>query len=483
MRAQKAPGKAVRKAPQVAPEDRVPLRKRIAYGAGGLATGIQDRFDNGVMNPVFVVGVGFSPIVMSSCGAFYRVYDAFSDIFMGSISDNTRTRWGRRRPYVFAGAFLMAFAMPWLFQFNPAWSLLTIGVWMVIFNLLIQTTQTIYNVPYQSLLIESTPDTNERTNVSAWRAYVGIFVGVAVSWTWWLAQRPLFHVNGEPDVLNGIKWLVIMAAIPVALLGILPAIFMEERFYKEAKDQAKIKIKDSIRFAFTNKPFLLLITFIFVYVGGTGLHWGLVFYVKLFYVCGGDQGLASEIAGWQGTVQAFFSVVGIPLAQRLAASFGKMKTIVIAMVCFFFASGSTWFLLTPEAPYLSIVPFVLMGPVVTMIWVVIPSMLGDVVDYEEHRNGHRSEGIFSSVFSWMLKVAQTVSTFLSGPIVVWAGYEAAKRHELAQNLEVLTRMRILLMAIPSTFIMIAAIILWFYPLNADRVQELRTDLENRRGKM
>jgi GPH family glycoside/pentoside/hexuronide:cation symporter len=402
---------------------------------------------------------------------------------MGSVSDNTRTRWGRRRPYVFAGAFLMAFAMPWLFQFNPAWSLLTIGVWMVIFNLFIQTTQTIYNVPYQSLLIESTPDTNERTNVSAWRAYVGIFVGVAVSWTWWLAQRPVFHVDGEPNVLNGIKWLVIMAAVPVVLLGILPAIFMEERFYKEARDQAKIKIKDSIRYAFSNKPFLLLIAFIFVYVGGTGLHWGLVFYVKLFYVCGGDQELASEIAGWQGTVQAFFSVVGIPIAQRLAASVGKMKTIVVAMVCFFFASGSTWFLLTPEAPYLSILPFVMMGPVVTMIWVVIPSMLGDVVDFEEHRHGNRAEGVFSSVFSWMLKVAQTVSTFLSGPIVVWAGYEAAKRHELAQNTEVLTNMRILLMAIPSTFILISAIILWFYPLSADRVQEIRTSLENRRGKM
>jgi Na+/melibiose symporter-like transporter len=205
--------------------------------------------------------------------------------------------------------------------------------------------------------------------------------------------------------------------------------------------------------------------------------------VKLFYVCGGDQELASEIAGWQGTVQAFFSVVGIPIAQRLAASVGKMKTIVVAMVCFFFASGSTWFLLTPEAPYLSILPFVMMGPVVTMIWVVIPSMLGDVVDFEEHRHGNRAEGVFSSVFSWMLKVAQTVSTFLSGPIVVWAGYEAAKRHELAQNTEVLTNMRILLMAIPSTFILISALILWFYPLSADRVQEIRTSLENRRGKM
>jgi Na+/melibiose symporter-like transporter len=124
-----------------------------------------------------------------------------------------------------------------------------------------------------------------------------------------------------------------------------------------------------------------------------------------------------------------------------------------------------------------------MGPVVTMIWVVMPSMLGDVVDFEEQRHGNRAEGVFSSAFSWMLKVAQTVSTLLSGPIVVWAGYEAAKRHELAQNMEVLDRMRILLVAIPSSFILISAVILWFYPLNADRVQQIRDALEARRGKI
>lgn len=467
----------------IAAEDKVSLKKKIAFGAGGLATGIQDRFDNAVMNPVFVVGVGFSPVFMSTCGAFFRIYDAFTDLAMGWVSDNTRTRWGRRRPYVFIGAFLMAFAMPWLFQFNPAWSLLTIGIWMILFNLAIQTTQTIYNVPYQSLLIESTPDTNERTNVAAWRGYVGIFIGMTVSWSWWLSQLPVFHVNGEPNVLNGIKWLVIIAAVPVILFGILPALFVQERFYKEAKDQAKIAIKDSLRFTFTNRPFLLLIAFIFVYVGGTGLHWGLVFYVKLFYVCGGDQQLASEISGWQGSVQALVSVLGIPVAQFLAKRIGKMRTIALAMVCFFMASVSTWFLMTPTSPYLSILPFVLMGPVVSMIWVVIPSMVGDVVDFDEWRNGYRSEGAFSSVFSWMSKVAQTVATLFSGPIVVWAGYEASKRHELAQNFEVLDRMRVLLMVIPSSFILLSAVILWFYPLDANRVWNIRSDLEARRGKI
>lgn len=468
---------------QVAPEDRVSLKQKIAYAAGGVAEGIQDRFDNGVMNPVFVVGAGMSPVVMSTAGAFYRLYDAFTDLIMGSVSDNARTRWGRRRPFVFGGAILMGLSMPWLFWFNPDWPILAIGVWMVIFNLLILTTQTIFNVPYQSLLIECTPDTNERTNVVAWRAFVGMGVGLTVSWSWRLSQLPVFYVDGEPDVLNGIRWLVMIAAVPVMLLGILPAIFMEERFYKEAKTQKKVSLKENFKATGANFPFKLMLAFVFVFVGGGGLHWGLVFYVKLFYVCQGDQVLASQLAGLQGSAQAILGVLGIPAARYLALKIGKMKSIVVAMVFSLAAYLSTYVLMTPDYPYLSMVPFILLGPVTSVIWVVLPSMLGDVVDYDELNSHKRMEGAYSAVFGWVLKLARTVSAILSGPLVVWAGYEASKRHELAQNMEVLNTMRLLMATLPTVFMSIAALILWFYPLTAERVKLNRMELERRRGKM
>jgi len=469
--------------PQVSEKDRVPLKQKIAYAAGGLAEGIQDRFDNSVMNPVFVVGAGLSPIVMSTAGAFYRLYDAMTDLVMGWLSDNTRTRWGRRRPWVFVGAILMGLSMPLLFQFNPAWSVFYIAVWMIVFNLVIQTTQTIFGVPYQSLLIESTADTNERTNVAAWRGLVGLCVGLIVNWSWRLSQMEIFHVDGEPDVLNGIKWLVTIAAVPVMLLGILPAIFMKERFYKEAREQSKVSIRENIKATSTNRPFLLLLAFLFVFVGGTGLHWGLVFYVKLFYVCQGDQLLASEIAGWQGSAQAIMAVAGIPAARSFALRIGKMKSVVLAMSLALAAYISTIFLMTPKAPYLSIVPFVMLGPVMSMIWVILPSMLGDVVDHDELTSHKRLEGAYSAVFGWTFKVSRTVSAIFAGPIVVWAGYEAAKRHELAQNLEVLTNMRVLLAILPTTFIALSAVILWFYPLSPAAVAENRRKLEEMRGEM
>jgi GPH family glycoside/pentoside/hexuronide:cation symporter len=377
----------------------------------------------------------------------------------------------------------MGLGMPWLFQFDPSWSVLTIGIWMVIFNLLIQTTQTIYGVPYQSLLLESTSDSNERTNVAAWRGFVGLGVGLVVNWSWWLSQRPIFHVDGEPDVLNGIKWLVIMAAVPVILLGILPAIFMEERFYKLTKTQKKTSIREDLKATSSNRPFLLLLAFICVFVGGGGLHWGLVFYVKLFYVCGGDQELASQIAGFQGSAQAIMAAVGIPAARSFALRLGKMKSIVLALCLGVVAYLSTYFLLTPKAPYLSIIPFVLLGPVMSMIWVIIPSMLGDIVDHDELTSHKRLEGAYSAVFGWSFKVARTVSSVLSGPIVVWAGYEAAKRHELAQNFEVLGNMRLLLMILPTTFMVIAGVILWLYPLDASVVAENRRKLEAYRGEL
>jgi len=464
----------------VSAKDKVPLKEKLAYGAGGVAMGVQERFDNQVINPIFVIGAGIAPQLMSVIGMFYRLWDAVTDMAMGVISDNTRTRWGRRRPFMFVGAILMGLAMPWLFFYDPSWDVSKITIWMVGFSLLLYLTLTIYNVPYQCMLVECTPDTNERTNVGAWRSFVGIATGVMVSWTWRLAQAEPFHVNGEPDVLHGIRWLVCLMIVPVVLMGVLPAIFMKERFYQVASKQKSISLKNALKFTMGNKAFRILLIFTLVFIGGTQMHWSLVFYVKLFYVCGGDQVLASQIAGWQGTLQALIAVIGIPLAQYLARKIGKAPTLALGMGCSFAAYVMTYFMMTPEMPYLSIVPFVMMGPATSMIWIMIPSMTGDVIDYDEWKNGERAEGSYTAVYSWTVKLAQTVSV-LSGFLVAWAGYRPEIRDELAQHTDVLNNMRLMLTGIPSTFLFIAILCLLLYPLKAKLVQEIRRDLESRRG--
>ena len=109
-------------------------------------------------------------------------------------------------------------------------------------------------------------------------------------------------------------------------------------------------------------------------------------------------------------------------------------------------------------------------------------MTGDVIDYDEWKNGERAEGSYTAVYSWVVKLAQTMGV-LSGFLVAWAGYRPEIRDELAKHADVLNNMRLMLTGIPSTFLFIAILCLLLYPLKAKRVHEIRRDLESRRGKV
>lgn len=466
---------------QVSERDRVPTKEKAAYGAGGIANGIQETADNGLLNPVFVVTMGISPTVMSLCGLFYRAWDAITDLLMGYISDNTRTRWGRRRPYIFGGAILMAMVMPFIFMFDPGWSLSTIILWMIGFQLILTLTNTIYNIPYQSLLIEITSDSNERTSVAAWRAYFGISTQFMVAWVWWLTQRPIFHRNDDVDILYGAQWVISGFAILVLILGIMPAIFTRERFYKNAVSQAKVSLKSSIKNTFTNKPFLYLIAFVVLFTIGMNANNGLAFYTQLYYVSGGDQGLASSVKGWEGTLRIFTTLAGIPLFHWISKRKSKRYALTLAVMITFLSSISTLVFYTPNYPYLSIVPVLFLAATISAIWVLIPSMVGDIVDDDELNNGERREGSFASVFSWVLKMAFTLAAALSGPLVELAGFRTAIRHDLPDD--VLWNMRMLLVFIPAILIGSSFFFLSRYPITNERIRGTREKLEGRRGSV
>jgi GPH family glycoside/pentoside/hexuronide:cation symporter len=467
---------------KVPKSERVPLREKIAYGLGNVGAGIQENAEKMVMNPVFVIGVGISPAVMSLLSVVYRLWDAVTDLTMGWVSDNFRSRWGRRRPFIFAGAIIMGMVMPLVFFYNESWSITTITAWLFGCSLLLYTCLTVFNVPYQSLLLEITPNSNERTNVAAVRAYLGMSVQFVMTWMWWATQLPIFHVNGEANVLNGTRWIICVLAIAVIVLGLLPAFFCKERYYETAKHQEKLSIWKNLKLTFRNGPFVLIMAIVLVFTVGLNLKWGLDFFTKLFYVCQGDQGLASQIQGIQGTLQIFLSLAGIPIFQWISNHKGKVFALITIVVLVTLASLSTWFCYTPAYPYLSMLPVFFIGPAVSAIWVIIPSMVGDIVDYDELKNGERREGAFSAIFSWNLKLAWSLAGGISGVLVVWAGYQAEVHKEIVPD-NILLNMRLMLTWLPALLIAPTIYMVWKYPLTAKRVAEIREELEARRGKI
>jgi GPH family glycoside/pentoside/hexuronide:cation symporter len=464
------------------PNGEVPMREKLAYSVGSPVDGLASGVVGNMTTPIFVLLMGVSPSVLSLVGVLYRVFDAFTDVAAGWLSDNARTRWGRRRPFIFAGAICTGLWMPVIWFFPQGWPTGMLVTWMVGCWMVRDVFASGWNIPFQCLLLEMTPSAKERTNISAMRSYFGNAAGLLVGWVWFFTQLSVFNdASGKPDIILGARWITSIFAVVVIAIGVLPALFVKERFYHQAEKQPKVSLKDNFRLTFTNKPFVLLVFFTLLFTIGTSSKNGLAFFTKMYYVFGGDQKLAATVAGTESTITLFVGFLGIPIFQWIAKKYGNRNSLMTAMAIVSTASVSTLFTYTPAMPYLTILTGILLAPATAGMWVVIPPMLGDIVDFDELRTGERREGSFSSIYSWQLKMAFSIGGGLSGPLVELVGFRVAAG--IHQPEHVIYLMRVLLSFIPLVFVGIAMILLARFPLNRAKMAEVNAELVRRRGEV
>ncbi|AHF92245.1 sodium:melibiose symporter [Opitutaceae bacterium TAV5] len=469
-------------ATDVAPEDRVPPGPKLAYASGQFASGLMMNTNNNFVLPVFVVSLGVSPALISFLDMVYRLWDAITDMLVGWLSDNTRTRWGRRRPYIFAGALLSGLWMPVLWLFDASWSMQTIILWMIGAQLLMYLVTTFWNIPYQCLLLEITPSSVERTNVAAARTYFSKCVWLLLSWIWFFAQLPVFRgPDGKIDQLRGALGLSLVAGVLVAALGVLPALFCRERYYHQVSTREKVPLLKNIRLTFRNRPFLQLSLLTLLFMLGTLSVESIAFFTRLYYVCGGDTVLAARLTGLTGTCSFVTGLVAVPVFQWIARRHGKRTALLLIMGIFFASSLATLVTYRPDLPYLSLVNGMLGAMAMTAIWMLLPSMAGDVVDHDELQTGERREGAFAAIFSWISKLAYSLALAVAGVLVAAIGFDA--KSATGQSPEVMHSLRLLLAFVPTLFIGGALWVASCYRLDTGRINEIRAELEARRGKL
>ena len=122
-----------------AKEDKVPLHEKCLYGLGSPAMGFTTNIVDNQIQQVLVYGMGMSPAMKSTIIMIFRMWDALIDPLIGWVSDNARTRWGRRRPFMFVGCLLMALFMPLAWRFSAEWEMQWIAVWFTIGGILLST--------------------------------------------------------------------------------------------------------------------------------------------------------------------------------------------------------------------------------------------------------------------------------------------------------------------------------------------------------
>jgi GPH family glycoside/pentoside/hexuronide:cation symporter len=205
----------------------------------------------------------------------------------------------------------------------------------------------------------------------------------------------------------------------------------------------------------------------------------LSWYVLYYHVLAGNPGVAALYGGLAGTAYSILGTACIPFAVWLARRIGKRRALQWALCGGSIALASSFVLYTPTAPILSILCHGMFGMATSgFFWVLLPSMLSDVIDFDELESGRRREGAYASTLSFVLKLGTTFTLVATGPLIELTGFNARKALQAPTTILLL---RILFAVVPGAAALLAALALRRYPLSRDAMNTIRARLEARRG--
>lgn len=213
--------------------DRIPLLEKVAFGIGNNADAIAiSMMISTLWMPFFNIGMGMSPVVLGFVLMGLRAWDAVSDPLVGHFTDNARTRWGRRKPFMFFGILAAACIYP-LFWFMPReLSDVMKVMYLSGVGVLFFTATTCWGMAYYAMMMEMTPNYDERTRIAFWMSVFGKINTLAGGWIMALVTSSFFAdpATGQADIVNGMRHVGWGIAVVFVICGLLPVFFVRERF-------------------------------------------------------------------------------------------------------------------------------------------------------------------------------------------------------------------------------------------------------------
>ena len=345
-------------------KDKVPFLQKSAFGSGHLVLNLLPGA-LAVFMFFLVTAFGMDPWLAGLLGGLPRIFDAITDPIMGFISDNTKSKWGRRRPYIFIGAILSGILFALLFQMSEDNSVMFNFWYFLLMSLLFLIGNTMYATPLVGLGYEMTSDYNERTRLMAFANTVGQLAWMLVPWFWVIIADPtvfalsdetlrtigemgitgdeLQKLTDEKLQANGVRKLSLTVGLVCAVLGILPALFCKGIDAGKMENRKKISIKtlgssfkdlfQGIKEVSKNKPFMKLCGATFLVFNGFQMVASFSFFIIVFYIYNGSYGDAGTWPAWFASITAVVTAfMVIPIISRISNKWGKRKAFIISTV-------------------------------------------------------------------------------------------------------------------------------------------------------
>ena len=463
---------------------KVPFGQKLAFGVGMFANQMFPAI-LGIFMVSLVQSFGFSGWMWSLVYFFPRVFDAITDPIMGFISDNTKSKWGRRKPYVLIGSVLMgiAFTVMWqLYSDNSLqYNFWYFFLWSVVFYLGL----TFFSVPYVAMGYEMSNDFHERTNIMAVAQWIGQWAWVIAPWFWVIMDDPDWFPSQEVAVRDLAAWV----AVPCAIAAMIPAIFIKSKSTLEEDYEplntsniggSLLKILESFKDAFKIAEFRKICGATFLIFNAFNTVAALTYFVIVYRLFNGDAaatGIWVALFGCIGALGTTFIV--IPAVTWMSKRMGKIKAFMWAQGISLVGYIMMYFLFVPGKPwlYLFALPFFSFG--IGSLFTIMMSMTADVIDIDELNSGKRREGIFGAIYWWMVKVGFAIAGGLSGVIIGVVGFNPDLATTEQQG--AVDGLHAFFCFFPAVGTIVAMLIMKSYDVTEERANEIRTELDRRKS--
>ncbi len=406
-----------------------------------------------------------------------RFLDAFSDPIVGSLSDRSRSRFGRRRPFMFIGAFIVLACMI-VFFINPRLqSQALLFAWAaVVYTLLAAVGYTMVNIPYSALTPELARDYDERTSLNSYRftfAILGTLLGAGISLPIVSAISGARVVDNRwvGDASPGYAALGVILGVVMAVTTLITVFSVREtsRRIERPKRGFGNMVKDYL-WVFTNRAYvLILVTWTLNITGLTILSTVLQYYFTNVRNESDPNTVTFALLILLVVAMAF-----IPVWTLISKRIGKKWSFMIGMTELAVAILAI-FIAGPAAPLAVLYVLIAVCGVGFSTGYALPwSIMPDAIDEAYLKTGENREGVFYGIWTFCSKLGQALSALGIGALLSLAHYDGtiAIQGPAAQLV-----IRLLFGPIGAAFYVAAVVVLFFYPISAKRHAEIRRQID------
>lgn len=419
-------------APETAPTMR--LRERLAYSTFNGADYLIKNVIGKYMFFFYTTTFALNPLWLAFWQPFMKILDVVTDPLVGEWSDRTKSKMGKRRPWILIGSITLGIVFPlsWMptivMFWDPAPTLLSIFIYFMTFKVLYYLTHTMAVVPYYALGAELSSDYEERTRIVAWRHFIGVPMTVLATVPFVIAYDPdLFdsEITGVAVVMCGVGAIIIAT-------GVWAALGTKERVVTEPTTE--LPLKDALKITLTNRPFMFLVGTVFFY--GIGQYFAVAFGVYLinYIIFEGDKSQTTQLLMYATAAGVVVSMGLNLLIRRLSSRYEKVILLRIGLLASLTVPLTALVAFQPQEPAWYYLLHAMALPIGNTIIEVLPlSIVADICDLDEIKSGRRREGAFVGVYNSAFKTGYMFAPALAMICLSLTGFDGTLEQQSAET--------------------------------------------------